>query len=423
MTEQLLQFIWLHRLYAVLPSLKTLDGEVIWVHNPGRLNPDAGPDFLEAKLKIGETLWAGHIELHVRSSDWNRHEHQHDPAYAHLILHVVYEHDGHIQTLGDTVFPTLELKPRIDPGLMLRYEKLMGAKQFIPCAEGLAAVQTITVQHQLSRMLAERFELKMKTINHLLHRFRSHWQEVLYIKLARGFGMQINQDAFEELALCTPLSILMKHRHHPLQLEALLFGQAGFLFDYLDDPYALLLRNEYAYLRELYHLQPMQKHRWKFLRLRPANFPTIRIAQFASLLSTSEYLWTQWPYCKTIDELDAMLCCELSAYWQQHYHFGASVSRGIKAMGKAFRYQLILNVLLPLLYVYGKWQGGDTCCERAIRLVEDLPPEDNAIISKWKQVGIVSKSAADTQALLQLKSYYCQQHRCLSCSIGFSLLR
>ncbi len=423
MSENLLQFIWKHRLYASLPVLKTIEGDEVIILHPGQLNVNAGPDFLEARLKIGHTLWAGNIELHLKSSDWNKHEHQENPAYSKLIMHVVYEHDSEIETMNDTTFPTLELKRHIDKTLLLNFENLMHSKTFIPCEELISQVNELTLHQQITRTLMERLEEKTLAIQTLLKRYKNNWQEVFYVQLARGFGLHINQDAFEQLAIQTPLQLLGKHKNNLLQVEALLFGQAGFLFDYFDETYPMLLQSEYEYLKKLHTLHPMEKHQWKFLRLRPANFPTLRIAQFARLIVDSNHLFSKVLSAETIKEIEQLFKINVSDYWLVHYNFLEKSIERNKSLGKTFVHTLIINVIVPMLFIYGKLQGKEAYCEKSIRLLEELPAEKNSIISTWKEIGIKTDNAADTQGLLQLKKKYCDAKNCLECSIGYAVLR
>lgn len=423
MSENLLQFIWLHRLYASQSALYTMDHEPLLVLHPGRLNTHAGPDFLEAKIKIGNTLWVGHIELHLKSSDWNKHLHQENASYSKLILHVVYEFDEDIVTFNHTLFPTLQLKEHIDPNLLLKYERLMMTKKFVPCENTIRDVHSLTRQMQLSRVLAERLETKTTYIKELLKRFKNNWQEVFYIQLARGFGLHINQDAFEQLALNTPLSLISKHKNNPVQIEALLFGQAGFLYDYFDELYPSVLQKEYEYLKSLHQLQPMEKHRWKFLRLRPANFPTVRIAEFAQLIVESNHLFSKVLEANSIKEIETLFNVTVSDYWLTHYNFQEKSIERTKSIGKTFVHAIIINVIVPALFTYGKLQGKELYCEKALQLMEELPAEKNSIINEWNTIGIEAKNAADSQALLQLKKNYCDQKRCLECGIGYALMK
>ncbi len=338
-------------------------------------------------------------------------------------MHVVYEHDMDIETYENTSFPTLELKQHIDRNLLGKHEHLMDTKKFIPCEELILQVNELTRHQQMTRMLAERLEEKTSRISQLLTKYKNNWQEVFYVQLARGFGLHINQDAFEKLAMQTPLTLLGKHKNNPLQVEALLFGQAGFLFDYFDETYPMLLQKEYEYLQKLHSLYPMDKHHWKFLRLRPANFPTLRIAQFAQLIVDSNHLFSNIVEAKTIKEIEAMFKVSVSDYWLAHYNFEEKTTERNKSLGSSFVHTLIINVIIPVLFIYGKLQGKELYCDTAIHFLETLSPEKNSLISAWNHLGIEATSAADTQGLIQLKNKYCDAKRCLECGIGYAVLR
>ncbi len=423
MTENLLQFIWQYRLYQSAKPLLTNDLDEIIVLHPGQLNTNAGPDFLEAKIKIGNTIWAGNVEIHLLSSDWRKHKHPQDANYDKLILHVVYKDDAPVNTLNNSVFPTLVLFPYIQPEMLVRYEKLMSSQAVISCMPLFKRVKPLTVEMQMQRMLAERLEEKITHLQHLLVRFRNNWQEVFYIQLARFFGSHINQEAFESLAILTPLPLLAKYRHNELQIEALLFGQAGMLDDYFDEAYPLQLQNEYRYLRKLHQLTPVKKHLWKFLRLRPANFPTIRIAQFAQLLIKSSQLFSKVTTSNNIKDLESLFALEVSAFWRTHYTFHESSSERSKHPGKNFISTLIINAIVPLLFIYGKMQGNRAYCDLATDYLHALPAEKNKMLNLWDACHVSTKSAADSQSLLQLYKNYCTNKRCLECAIGFELLK
>jgi hypothetical protein len=294
---------------------------------------------------------------------------------------------------------------------------------FIPCSNSIQNVREITIQQQLDRMLTERLEDKTKLIQDLLIRYNNNWQEVFYIQLARGFGIHINQDAFEQVALQTPLNLFAKHKNNLLQIEALLFGQAGFLNDYFDEKYPELLRGEYLYLQKLHALHPIEKKQWKFLRLRPANFPTIRLAQFAQLLHESTHLFSKITEAKTIKDLEKLFQFTVSDYWLRHYTFLEKSDEKKKNLGKSFTHTLIINSIVPILFIYGKLQGKEEFCQKAIDFLKEIPAEKNAQMNQWKNLGLTISTSEDSQALLQLKKKYCDKKLCLECSIGYSILK
>jgi hypothetical protein len=423
MNEYLLQFIWQFKLYDFSKPLITSDGEEAIVMNCGKWNKDAGPDFIEAKIKLGNTLWVGNIEIHIKSSDWHLHKHAKNKAYNNLIMHVVFEHDKLIITQNKSHFPTIELKKYINPNLLNRYHDLMNQKQFIPCSKFISAVNEMTIREQMDRMLTERLEMKVHHINDLLFRFQHNWQEVFYIELARAFGIHINQDAFEQLVLQTPLNIFTKHKNNLTQIEALLFGQAGFLYDYLDEKYPIQLANEYKHLKNLHNLHGLDKGQWKFLRLRPANFPTIRLAQFAQLLHQSNHLFSKVIEATSLKEIIHLFSFEVSDFWLSHYTLTEKSVEKSKNLGKNFIHILTINCIVPMVFIYGKLQGKEVYCEKAINWLREIPAEKNTQITQWISLNMPIKTAEDSQALLHLKKFYCDKMKCLQCSIGYSILK
>ncbi len=422
MTENVFQFLWRYRLYHTKRPLRTTDNEPIIVLDPGLLNRDSGPDFLHAQIRIGNTLWVGHVELHLRSSDWIRHQHNSDPAYTRLILHVVFEDDEPIKTLDGTSFPTLELKEHIDEQMIQQYARLMKTSAFIPCGQAIVEVDEWVRQNVWARMLSERLEMKTEKLQQYLGKNQNDWLGAYYVFLARAFGLYINADAFEELAIRTPLSLLQKHRYHPLQVEALLFGQAGFLNDYFDEAYPQSLQREYEYLQSLYQLQPMEKHHWKFLRLRPAAFPTLRIAQWAALICTHDDIFSMLLEANEVEDVFRIFSVSCNDYWLTHYTFTEVSAHRKKILGTSFLQTLVVNALVPFLFLYGKQQGSIRDSEKALRWLQSLAAEDNHLIRQWQQHGIVAQNAAESQALLQLKTKYCDERRCLDCSIAYQIL-
>lgn len=420
-TEKLFQFIWQHKLFDTT-NLVTTDSEKVTIIHVGYLNHHAGPDFFEAKIKIGTTTWIGHVELHLKTSDWIKHLHQFDDKYKNVILHVVMQHDCSLKDLNTYEFPTLMLNPHINNSLLERYSMLMTDSSFLACQNQLSTIKKITFQVQLDKVLIERLEDKTSEVKSCLETNHHNWQEVFYIQIAKSFGLHINQYAFEQLARIVPLSILMKHKHNVFQLEALLFGQAGLLADYFDEPYPLQLQQEYSYLQKLYKLQSIDKSLWKFLRLRPANFPTIRIAQFAQLLLQSSQLFSKILEANTVSELYQLFEVEASEFWHNHYTFHHKVDFKVKSMGKNFIQLIIINAIIPTLFIYGKLQAKELYCEKALQFLTEIPFEQNSITNAFRVLSFPHQSASDSQAILQLKKNYCDVRRCLECGIGFALI-
>lgn len=419
MNEKLLQFIWQYSLYQ--PSgLTTADGQPVTVVHPGMRNTHAGPDFLQAKVRIGDTLLAGHVELHVNGSDWHRHGHQHDDAYGNVILHVVYNDDDKI---GLPNIPVLELAKAIPAHILTKYDSLMQASYAIPCASQLGAVSDITKESWLSRLLAERWEEKQAGWQSLLDDSKGDWRNVLYWRMAANFGFKVNADAFLQLARSIPLNVFTKGGSL-LQIEAILFGQAGMLDADFTDEYPNQLKREYAYLQKKYKLEPIPAHLWKFLRMRPANFPTIRIAQFAALIHKSFHLFSQIAETHTVKEIITLLDVTAGEYWDSHYRFDEpSDVSSTKHLGKSSIQNIIINTIAPLQFLYASLQGTASQQERALQWLDTIPAERNNIISIWEDCGWKPANAGQSQAMIQLYNNYCTGKKCLSCAIGLKLLK
>ncbi len=419
MKESILHYIWQQKLFSTY-ILKTTEGEEVEVIDVGKFNTDAGPDFFNAKIRIGDTLWAGNVEIHSRSTDWNRHNHQLDKAYDSVILHVVKEADTEVFRIDGQKIPQIQL---IYPKqIELNYERLIGEKKWIPCVGKIQNVPEIFIQSWKNTLLIERLEQKTKIIAGLLDESNQHWEEAFYITLARNFGFGTNSQAFESLAKSTPLSILGKHKDQLFQLEALLFGQAGLLNEETADEYALRLKQEYVFLRSKYLLQAIDGSQWKLLRLRPDNFPYIRIAQFAALIHTSSKLFSKMVENPTIDYLRGIFTCEPSDYWNTHYLFVHESTAKSKKLGTQSIHGILINTVVPFLFCYGYLKSNQNLKDKALQILEQIPGESNAIVNGWNNLGVKTKTAYDSQALLQLKKFYCDEKKCLRCRIGHKVL-
>jgi hypothetical protein len=447
MTESFLHYIWKFKLFTK-NNLKTSNGEEVQIIKGGEHNTNAGPDFFNAKIKIGDTLWAGNVEIHIKSSNWNEHKHQFDAAYNNTILHVSFEHDTEVVNhLGITI-PAIELKTLIDPKVIAQYHSLQKSYEFIPCEKSLSsflADRQANLQKDNSsqkpsslsaiggegwgeafwfdRMLIERLERKATEIKQLLLHTNNNWEETLYISLARNFGFHINADAFEMLAKSIPLAAIQKHKNEITQIEALLFGQAGLLKEEYTDHYTRILSREHHVLSAKFNLKPLDHSVWKFLRLRPSNFPTIRIAQFAQLLHKKDNLFSEIIEAENVNTLLNLLTASVSDYWNRHYLFDRMVKYSQKSLGTASAELIIINTIAPFLFVYGQQKHKDTYKDKALKLLEQLKPEKNSIIENWEQLGVKVDNAYQSQALLQLKNEYCSHKKCLSCSIGNLLFK
>lgn len=419
MRESILHYVWQHKLFTA-QQLVTTEGEPVDVIDVGKHNTDAGPDFFNAKIRIGETLWAGNVEIHTRSTDWHRHSHHSDKAYNSVILHVVSEVDGEIFRADGAKIPQLVLV--YPKHIAENYDRLITEQKWIACEDKIAAVPGIVIESWKNALLTERLEQKMQAITTLLTESNQHWEEAFYITLARNFGFGTNSQAFESLAKSVPLSVLGKHKDQLLQLEAVLFGQAGLLTDEATDEYAARLKQEYSFMKAKFGLQPINASQWKLLRLRPDNFPHVRIAQFASLIHLSSKLFSKIVDQPEMEYLRSMFVCEPSDYWKRHYLFSHESPVRDKKLGTQSINVLLINTVVPFLFCYAQQKNNQTLKDKALQLLEQLPSERNAIITAWQKLGINSASAYDSQALLQLKKQYCDDKKCLRCRIGHKVL-
>lgn len=421
--EDLLHYAWRHRRFDAI-NLETTQHQPIEIRTIGTHNPYNGPDFFNARLCIGDTVWAGNVEMHVLASDWNAHKHSDNEAYNNVILHVVWEEDAVIIGKNGQPIPCVELRNRIDSQLITIYKKLIFNELRIPCFHHFAEVSDITKKMWLERLLIERIEQKTEKILPSLTSSHDNWEETFYRALAANFGTKPNQVPFEAVANALPLQILAKHKHNFFQIEALFFGQAGFLEEDFTEEYPKKLQAEYRYLRAKWQLAPaLTKAQWHFRSLRPANFPTIRLAQFAVLVDKSIHLFSKILEAETVQTLQTLLKVELNDFWLTHYTFEKTSKSIRKTLGKDTIELLIINTIVPFLFLYGKKRGNDALKERAIAFLEATSPEKNSIIETWEALAVQPKSAADTQALLQLKNNYCDKKRCLECAIGHSILK
>ncbi|MBK7870026.1 MAG: DUF2851 family protein [Saprospiraceae bacterium] len=422
MREDFLHYLWrTKRLDA--RDLHTTEGESLEILHFGTYNPHSGPDFTNARLRIGDTIWAGNVEMHLCSSEWLAHGHQTDKAYDNVILHVVLEEDQVIARASGERIPCLEVKSLVPPKLSSTYLKLLHNEYWIPCQYHFFQVKEMTKNLWLERLLVERIEEKTNIISETLKCNNNNWEETFYQMLARNFGMKVNAEPFELLAKSTPLLTLLKHKNSLNQLEALLFGQSGLLESGFENDYPNQLKKEYNFLQKKYNLTPILGESWKFMRLRPASFPTIRVAQFATLIFQSNHLFSKMLAAKDIAELENMFELKLSNYWLTHYIFDKESKKTQKKLGKSAIHLLIINTIVPFLFLYGKLRSEDHYQDKALQLLEQLPPENNHIIENWHKLGVTAISASQTQALLQLKNQYCDSKRCLDCAIGNAILQ
>ena len=443
MTERLLQFIWQFQ-YFNNRELATKDDETVQVIFAGQFNTNQGPDFSDAKIKIDKTIWAGSVELHIKTSDWNRHHHQQDKNYNNVILHVVWEDDENRYpgnrrdskravpintTEQSSVIPVLELKSRVSKILLQRYEELMNSSAFIPCEKslpagqaGMATVRDIVWKSWKDRLLAERLIRKANLAETYLQQNNDHWEETFWWMLARNFGMKVNGDAFEAIARSIAVNILAKHKNQLNQLEALLLGQAGLLEGKFAEDYPKLLQREYKFLKEKYKLRPIHQP-VHFLRMRPGNFPAIRLAQLAALITTSAHLFSKIKEAKSVKEISQWFDVIANDYWHYHYRFDETSSFKKKKLGTVMIENIIINTIAPVFFAYGTYHDENKFREKALKWLEETASESNTITRGFQKLGIENKNAFDSQALIELKNEYCNKKRCLDCGVGNAILK
>ncbi|ODS83228.1 MAG: hypothetical protein ABS46_06930 [Cytophagaceae bacterium SCN 52-12] len=424
MNEDFLAFVWQHQ-YFDHSALNTLSGHKITVLRPGYRNTNAGPDFFEARIEIGGMLWIGNVELHVRTSGWNQHGHSSDKNYDSVILHVVWENDLPMEDHPNTRIPVMELRHRVDPGMTDRYLAILETMQDIPCGRQFPGVPPLVKSSMTDRVLVERLQNKSVVISDMLARNNGDWDETAWQLLARYFGAKVNADAFQSLAERIPLKILLRHRDDFLQLEALLLGTAGLIPSATASGYVSDLKREYTFLSKKYGLEKkrLDAIEWKMFRLRPAGFPAVRIAQLASLVSRNGNLFSLLTSFETTSQFVTSLRCIQSAYWHTHYHFGRPARTLVPPMGIEAVYTLVINAAAPLLAAYSFKTDNRSYLDRAVRLLEEIPAENNRITRKWKQLGLEMSSAASSQGATEWYHRYCILKRCLSCAVGNVLLK
>lgn len=415
MKEDFIYYLWENRLLS--KDLTTVDGETVYVISVGVRNYDSGPDFLDARIRIGKTLWVGHVEMHVNASDWFCHGHQNDDAYNNVILHVVYHNDTERLAI-----PTLEIKGKFDESIYERYNGFLKSRRWIPCEKIIAGIQQFTWLSWLERIVVERLETEVKDVFSKLVANRYDWEETLYQRIMRYCGLKVNNDAFERLAMLLPLKILRKHIDNPLQIEALFFGCAGFLECEFTESYPVLLQREFKVLKAKFNLSVMHLAYWRFLRLRPPNFPTIRLAQMASMVRNFDKLFSKLQTISDLDSMRNLFNVEVNEYWDTHFQFEKPSRLVRKNLGVTAVDVLIINAIVPVLFIYGIYHDDQELKNRTLELLNVMEPEDNVIIRKFLGLGVSVCNAQQSQALLHLYNCYCRKRNCLKCRV-FSALR
>jgi hypothetical protein len=420
MTEKLLQYIWKHQ-YFNKNDLVTDGGttEQLQILSPGTYNTDQGPDFREARVKIGDRIWAGNVELHVMASDWHKHKHQHDPNYVSVVLHVVWENDLPFTDYEPAI---ISLAPRVSKLLLQQYEEWMMSPSFIPCSSQLVSVPDLVWIKWKERLLIERLEKKTKGIYDYLGSNKNHWEEVFWWLLAKNFGITVNRDVFELVARSLPVNIIGKHKNQIHQLESLLFGQAGLLNGRFTEAYPVMLKKEYQFLKKKYGLNPVfaPVH---FLRMRPVNFPSIRLAQLAMLLFQSEHLFSKILSVDHLSDLRKMFDITANDYWHYHYRFEETTAYQPKKLGAQMTDNIIINTVVPIVFAYGHYHQDIATKDKVLHWLDMMNAEKNRITTRFYSFGIRCENAFDSQALYELKSKYCDEKRCLECAVGNSILK
>ena len=428
--EQLLHYVWKHKLFP-LGDLKTTDGLEVEVIDPGLHNRNSGPDFFNAKVKINGTLWVGNVEIHDKSSDWYLHGHDKDKAYDNVVLHVTGLPDRDVTNTQGQFIPQMQLD--IPDSVRENYEELLRTDQYPPCYRIIPDLPRLTIHSWMAALQTERLEQKTQAICRRAQRMNGSWEDAYFMTLARNYGFGINGDAFEEWAAHIPLSAVAHHRDNLFQIEAIFMGQAGLLDiqaiperyqqDALNEGYFAKLRNEYQYLAHKFSWQPMDYKRWKFLRLRPQNFPHIRLSQLANLYYEHKTGLSQLIECADSLALHDLMKTKVTPYWETHYTFGSSSEQNEKSLSPFSINLLLINTCIPMLFAYGRHSANEQLCNRAFDLLEQLKAENNYIIRLWKECGLSVENAGDSQALIQLKKEYCDKKECLRCRIGYEYLK
>ena len=424
MTEAFLHYLWRHQMIG--KGLASTDGQPVVVLKPGEHNRDAGPDFFNARILIGGVEWVGNVEVHLRSSDWKSHRHSADKGYNNVILHVVYEHDCEIVLENGNVPATLELKSFVHPAIVANYDFLMTPSDgdSIPCAKRLSGVPSLVTGSFLDRLAVERIEAKSEVVRRLLNESHGSWEQTCYWLMAHYFGGKVNALPFELLAKATDQRLLARWKDNTTRIEALLMGQAGLLEGYFEDDYPRQLQADYEALRTAAGLVPVDGFLWRFFRIRPSAFPTIRISQFANLVAQSANLFSTLLDMTDVHSIENLFNCRASDYWDNHYRFDQVSAKAVtKRMGRMQADLLIINAWVPLLLVYGESHGQQHYKDQAMALLQQLPAESNRIVRQFAAAALTPENAAQSQGLIQLKSNYCASRRCLDCRIGHNIIK
>lgn len=421
MKEKLLQFIWQHQYFNTL-QLRTSCEKNLKILFPGEWNQNQGADFLDAKVRIDETIWAGNVEIHTFSSDWNLHHHSKDANFGNVILHVVWRHDTQITGVNGDILPTLELESIIPNMLLNKYEILMNASDLIPCGKQFKAVQEFLLVNWKEKLILQRLQRKSLLIHKFSIENNFHWEETFWWLIARNFGATVNADCFENIARSIPGNILAKHKHQVIHLEAILFGQARLLDKNFTEAYPRMLQKEFKFFKEKYKFSSLSLQLF-FLRMRPANFPSVRLAQLAMLLKECNHLFSFVRESENLKDVMTMLDVTANDYWHYHYRFDEPNTYQPKKVGNQMVGSIMINTVIPTLFAYGSHLHEDAFVEKALSWLQQLSPENNAVTRHFKTIGFNNHHASDSQSLIELKQQYCDMKRCLDCDLGRSILK
>ncbi len=421
MNEDFLQYVWnFHKFHG---DLKTHSQEPLEVINTGLKNSNSGPDFFNAQILLGKQRWAGNVEIHLKSSDWYAHHHETNTAYDNVILHVVWEHDTNIFRKDNTVIPTLVLKKYVKPSLLKTYQKLVQKKQqWINCEKDFHRVDNLILQNWFERLYLQRLEQKTIVLKEVLKKSNNNWEALLFVMLAKSFGLKVNGDAFMSMAQSIDFSIIQKCAQQDNALEALLLGQAGLLNDEKEDGKYIEVQRLYNYLSKKYNIKNKANIASKFFRLRPPNFPTIRISQLAQLYTYKNNLFSQIIEAKTLEDYYHIFSVAASSYWDTHYNFEITSTKRRKGLTKKFIHLLLINTIIPIKYCYARYVGKNNS-EEIMALISGIQREDNTIVTKMNKLKKVVHTALDSQAVIQLKNHYCDTNKCLQCAVGNYILK
>jgi hypothetical protein len=422
MKESFLHYVW-KTLHFDKFQLKTESNLSVEIIKPGWHNQHAGPDFSNARLRIENTLWVGQVEIHIKSSDWHAHNHHRDKAYDGVILHVVYENDADVYRMDGSKIPCIELRNRIHPNLIEQYQHLQLSQDKIPCGHQFGSINAEAQNMAVEAMAIRRLERKILRFKDRLEQQRMDWESIFYEELCYCFGLHQNALPFSLVAKNLPLRIIQKHIDNPLQVEALLFGVSGLLSAKPRDFYESCLLEEFRFLRHKYALQAIDISLWKMLRMRPANFPTVRLAQLCQLLCTQTPVFARLKDNLNLESVKNLIKCSTSGYWNTHYTFGKTSKTSVKKLGNGTIDRIVINAVVPVFYHYAQQTNNLQLQEQAICLLEDISPEDNRTIRAFQSIGCKADNALQTQGLLELHQKFCTFKKCLECSIGHHILK